>query len=326
MKVFLTLDYELYFGEKYGTVEQCMLQPTRELMKISKATGACMTFFIDVGFIIRLEEAVKEHPQLQGDLDGIINQITQLVAEGHDCQLHIHPHWEDSFYDGKQWQIKVDRYKLADFSDEEVDRIVREYHGCLSRLTGKKIDSYRAGGWCLQPFSKVRKPFEVLGIRKDSTVFPGGHFESEHYFYDFRNCPDKSRWTFSDDLVKEQNGPFLELPISSKKTGPLFFWELFGWGRINPKDHKPIGDGYPIPTPGARKKMLTKGMLHSVSLDGYFAKQLPKALRQLERSGKEDMVVIGHPKACTWYSLKQLKKFIERHKDQHQFLTFADVE
>ncbi len=44
MNIFLTFDYELFFGEKTGTVEKCMINPTNELLKISKKYSIPMTF------------------------------------------------------------------------------------------------------------------------------------------------------------------------------------------------------------------------------------------------------------------------------------------
>ena len=75
MNIYLTLDYELYFGAKHGTVEGCMLQPTRELIRIGKETGARMTFFVDIGFIIKLDEHREKYPQLQEDYDKLVNQL-----------------------------------------------------------------------------------------------------------------------------------------------------------------------------------------------------------------------------------------------------------
>ena len=173
----------------------------------------------------------------------------------------------------------------------------------------------------------MRDVFEELGIRLDSTVFKGGHFESKHYYYDFRTCPEKTRWQFDSALCEEEvNGKFLEIPITSRKSNPLFFWRLFLRGRLDPKNHKPIGDGFPVATPGARKKVLTRFTTNPVSLDGYFATQLSKSLREVKRKKQgQDMVVIGHPKACTWYSLKQLQKFIEKASKSNQFKTFSEV-
>ena len=326
MNLFLTYDYELFFGEPTGTVEKCIIEPTDLLRGIASRTGAKMVFFIDTGYLKKLEEYKDVYQKVAHEYHLIRKQITDLVNEGHDCQLHIHPHWEDCTHDGKQWNMVTDRYKLDDFSDKEINRIIPEYKELLERWTKTPVTSYRAGGWCLQPFNRVAKAFAKAGLIIDSTVFPGGKFTAGNYYYDFTNSPDKSTWKFSDDLCKENaNGPFTEYPISNYNYHPLFFWRLFILGRLQPHLHKPIGDGYPMSSPGLRKKMLTKGMNLSASVDGYFVTKLDKVLKYNLNKGFNETIIIGHPKACTHFALKKLEEFIERNKNKHTFLTFADV-
>ena len=321
MKIYLSLDYELYFGPQHGTVERCMLLPTRKLMEICARQDVKMTFFVDIGYLVRAEQFRKDHPSLETDYQAVCDQVRELVNAGHDCQLHIHPHWEDCVYQGDKWIMNVSRYKLADFETEEAERIVREYKQALEALTQQPVTAYRAGGWCLQPFEPLAKVFQEVGLKVDSTVFKGGYNVQSPYYYDFRNCPDQTRYYFEDDLCEpKEGGSFLELPISGQRLSPLFFWELFGWGRLNPKQHKPIGDGFPVPGGGSKKRLLTSWTSHPVCMDGYFATALNRALRSVERQNQgDDFVVIGHPKACTWYSLKKLEQFIARNKQEHTF-------
>lgn len=322
MRIFLSLDYELFFGTTSGSAEKCILEPTRRLMQISTRTGIHMTFFIDAGYLWKLQTLVAEQDELKRDLASVSSQIRQLVAEGHDCQLHIHPHWEDARYENGRWVFPVHRYKLADFSKEEAAEILERYAGILYTISGQKLHSYRAGGWCLQPFDHVKEAFEKLGIRQDSTVFPGGCNVNEIYNYDFRTVKTNAAYRFENDLTRvEQEGHFLELPIAAHTFSPWFFWQLYGWGRLLPSRHKPLGNGFPISTSGERSKRLTKSSRLPVSLDGFFARELSAALK---RNQSEDFVVIGHPKACTQFSLEQLEKFIQKHKDQHDFVTFSD--
>lgn len=327
MDLFLTYDYELFFGEPTGTVEKCIIEPTDLLRGISKRTGAKMVFFVDTGYLKQLEHFKDDFPQVKHEYDLVKNQIESLVAEGHDCQLHIHPHWEDCSHNGEKWIMVTDRYKLVDFSDEDIERIVLEYKEILTRWTGKPVHSYRAGGWCLQPFNRISNAFKKAGLKLDSTVFPGGKFTAGNYYYDFTNSPKKSIWKFEDDLCEENEaGSFWEYPISNYKYSPLFFWRLFGLGRLKPDQHKPIGDGYPMASPGLRKKMLTKGMNLSASVDGYFVTKLNQVVRKNTARGYKETVIIGHPKACTHFALRKLEQFIEQNKNKHRFLTFADLD
>lgn len=283
-------------------------------------------FFIDTGYLKKLIHYKDQFPKVKQEHDLIIDQIKSLVAEGHDCQLHIHPHWEDSTHNGIDWVMNTTRYKLVDFSDEEIERIVLEYQQILKEITKKNVNIYRAGGWCLQPFSRIQKAFEKAELKLDSSVFPGGKFTSGNYYYDFTNAPDKSTWKFSSDLcVEDPNGSVLEYPISSYKYSSVFFWKLFLNGRLDPKNHKPIGDGFPMPAPGQRKKMLTGGMLLSASCDGYFVTKLNAVLKHNQSLGYNEMVVLGHPKACTHFALKKLEEFVVKHKNNHSFSTFTQV-
>lgn len=326
MQIFLTYDYEIFFGEPTGSLEKCIIQPTNQLRQISERTGAKFVFFIDVGYIKKLNELRHTSHLLETDYFTVTDQIKNLAKEGHDCQLHIHPHWEDCTHDGTQWKMITDRYKLVDFSDQEIVNIILEYQQILYELTGKPVNSFRAGGWCLQPFERIQPAFEKAGIILDSTVFPNGKFTAGNYYYDFTGSPKKSKWKFSEDLTKEDpDGLFWEYPISNWYYSPLFFWRLFALGRLKPDQHKPMGDGYPMSSPGLRKKMLTKGMNLSASVDGYFVTKLNKVLASNQNKGYNEMVVLGHPKACTQFALKKLEQFIEQNKNKHAFLTFADL-
>lgn len=325
MDIFITLDYEIYFGANHGTVEKCIIQPTNELINVAGKHQIKLVQFVDIGFILKLDEYRKKYPVLDKDYKAIIDQLESLNTIGHDIQLHIHPHWEDSFHDGNKWVVNVERYKLTDFSETEINEIVMRYKTALQQITGKNIFAYRAGGWCLQPFNKLKKPLYQNGIRVDSSVFANGCYESEQYHYDFRNAPLQSSWKFSDDPLKEEEkGKFTEVAISSIYNSPFFYWRLFLLGRLNPHLHKPLGDGQPIPAPGQRFKLLTHHTHNTVSIDGYNASLLNRALRQRIRMNKgNEMVIIGHPKSLTRYGLKELDSFIAKHKNKHNFTTFA---
>jgi hypothetical protein len=316
----------LFFGNPTGSVEKCIIEPTNLITQIASKTGVKMVFFIDVGYIKKLQAYKQQYPKVEKEYHLVVNQIKGLVQQGHDCQLHIHPHWEDCTHNGKQWDMVVKRYKLVDFSDDEIEKIVVEYKQILEQITNQPVIAYRAGGWCLQPFKRIEKAFIKAGLKIDSTVFPGGKNTKGAYFYDFTAVPDKDKWKFSNDLCLEDiHGAFMEYPISNYKYSVCFFWRLFILGRLQPKLHKPIGDGFPIPSIGMKKKMLTKGMTLSAGVDGYFATKMSKVVKTNKEKGWHETVFIGHPKATTHFALKQLEKFIIKHKSKVSFKTFIDV-
>ena len=110
MRIAITYDYELFFGEITGTTENCILKPTRDLINLGKKTGARFTFFIDVGYLKKLNEFQVQFPELRKDFQNISDQIKALISLGHACELHVHPHWEDSYYENGKWVMVVDRY------------------------------------------------------------------------------------------------------------------------------------------------------------------------------------------------------------------------
>lgn len=326
MNIYLTLDYEIYFGENHGTVEKCIIYPTSELIRIAEKYNVRFSFFVDCGFILKLEEFRKKYPVLENDYKLITEQVKYLSDTGHDIQLHIHPHWEDSYFNGKKWIIDVKRYKLADFNGSDIADIVVRYKKVLTDITNKPVFAFRAGGWCLQPFSKLKSVFKENNITIDSSVFRNGYFSSEQYSYDFRNAPDKDIYKFEDDVVVENpKGFFTELPISPIVNSPLFFWMLFFLGRKNPYLHKPLGDGQAMPAPGYRKKLLTKMTNNPVSVDGYNSHLLQKALNNLKNKNLNNMVIIGHPKALSRYSIQKIEEFVKNNIEENNFTTFAKM-
>lgn len=327
MNIFLTYDYELFFGESTGSVEKCLIEPTERLLKLSQRFKVKMTFFVDVGYLIKLDEFATIFPQLQGDREKVHANLKTILESGNSIQLHIHPHWEKSFYkDGKWHVITNNAYKLDDFSDVEIRRIVRAYKMYIDTFIGQKTTTFRAGGWCIQPFSRLKDLFKELEIEYDSSVFPGGRFSSDHYSFDFTKAPKKAHYRFEEDECKEDpNGYFTEYPISSWNYSPLFYWRLYAWGRLIPSQHKMLGDGKFLSQPGRKKSVLTNFTWNHVSTDGFYASKLKACLKAFEAKNFSDMVVIGHPKSMTNYSFKALEKFLKSNHTKHQFITFNDL-
>lgn len=322
MKIAITWDYELFFGERSGTVELCMLEPSNRLLSLAGKYKIPFTFFPDAGCLIKFEEQAA----CNQDLQAIKNQIRLWDAQGHETGLHIHPHWEKSRWNGRQWEHDLSFYKLSDFSAEEASGIVERYASYMNSLLSQPIQSYRAGGWCAQPFAPVADAMKKTGIHLDSSVFKGGKNAKKPYYYDFTDAPEVSHWKFTEDpAVLDVEGDFTELPIASMNYSPLFFWKLFVFGRLFPSHHKPIGNGTPAKGGGSKKELLTRAHRLCVSADGYFSTQLNRALRKAKQANEPFLVVIGHPKALTEYGLKTLEAFIAEHCGDHEFVTLSSV-
>jgi len=323
MKIFLTFDYELFFGDQSGSVEKCMIEPTNELFGLARERKIFYTFFVDVGYLI----AAEKYDELKTELDQVKDQVRLMVTRGHDVQLHIHPHWEKAKYEAGKWEMNTKgAYKLSDFQERDFTRIIKDYKTYLEELIGREIDAFRAGGWCIQPFHLFEKVFKEVGLRIDSSVISGGYMMTDDYFIDFTNAPKKSKYNFENDVCEEvENGSFTEYPISSLRYSPMFFWQLYILGRLFPKQHKMVGDGLFLSQGGRKKRVLTMYTDYHVSTDGYYAKKLNVALDKAINLKHQEMVIIGHPKGNTVYGLRKLKSFIERNHEQHEFTSFNQV-
>ncbi len=330
MDIYITLDYELFFGHRSGSAEACMIRPTETLMEIARRYEVPFVCFVDAGYLMALERQKKDYAFLQRDYEQVSIQLKTLVSEGHGIELHIHPHWEDSFFDGSTWKMDTSRYKLSDFSEAEVLEIVARYSQALERACGKSQTTYRAGGWSAQPFGPIKKALQQNGIFIDSSVYPQGYYHSDNQVFDFRNVPPfKTSYQFEEDLtVEEPGGSFTEIPISSVKLSPLFFWKFAATKLLKQEKHKSYGDGVAVSM--SRKeaiRLLSRPSYSVVSVDGYKSALIRKAFNKyLRQTGnKGEFVLIGHPKAFTEYSLNKLEQFIKKTHKEHNYCIFKAV-
>jgi hypothetical protein len=326
--IFITLDYELFFGKNPGTQYNSIIKPTNKLLEVLNKFNIKASFFVDSGYLIKLKEYKDKFPKLEKDFEEIKMQLEKLSLEGHDIQLHIHPHWEDSIYNGEKWIIDTTRYRLDFFTEIEIDSIVEKYTNILKEFTKNEIFTFRAGGWCIQPFEKLNNAFKKNNICLDSTIYLNGKNNSHTHFFNFKNSPNKSYWRFDKDpLIEDGNGYFHEIPIASLKVSPLFFWKLVWMKKNKQKKHKNFGDGTPA---GAFKwdkiRMLSTYSNTVVSIDGYKASLLNKSLKLFKRKTDNfsNFVIIGHPKSLTEYSLEKLDEFIEQNKTNTSFITYSN--
>ena len=52
----ISLDYELFFGKNPGSVEHCMLYPTKQLLGVLNKHNSKVCLFVDAGFLLKLKE------------------------------------------------------------------------------------------------------------------------------------------------------------------------------------------------------------------------------------------------------------------------------
>lgn len=307
MQIFITLDYELFFLEPSEGIDDCLIHSTQRFLNILDKEKVKAVFFVDAGYLVALQRQKPLYKKLQGDYTKIVNQLLFLEAKGHEIGLHIHPHWEDSFYDGHKWIMNLNRYKLADFSKPEAEAIFKNYYNVLQPLSAKKIISYRAGGWCLEPFSHIRSAMLECGIYIDSTVYAEGYSTTATHRYDFRNYPKKEIWKFNNEpAIEDENGIFLEVPSAAQQLSPAMYWKVMA-DRIRKKDCN--GQGVKPSVKEVLKKLFLK-TTDAVSIDAYKADQLLESFKQKEKQGGKYFCITGHPKCFTERTYENLQQFV----------------
>ena len=326
MNIYITLDYELFFAQTSGSVEKSIIEPTQKLLDVVDPLNIKLCFFVDSGYLVNLKKYKENYPTLQNDYNLITKQIKEIYKNGHDIQLHIHPHWEDTIYNGKKWIMDTSRYRLHHFSQEMIDKIVFEYKEVLTELVGDTIFAYRAGGWCIQPFSPLNKALKKNKIWLDSTLYKDGLKDNSTHYMDFRGMPNKTQWRFEDDpLIEDESGYFTEIPISSTKVSPLFYIHYALLRKFNKKAHAIHGDGKGVGRESKDTlKMLLKSEQAVASIDGFRISYLQKALNSyVKEPNNKHFVAMGHPKALTPYSLKAFEKFVTTNHKKHNFTTYS---
>ena len=326
MRLLLGLDYELFFGRPAGTVEACLIEPTAALLAAADALGIKISLFVDAGYLCRLRAEQARYPRLSADYSAIAHQLADASARGHDVQLHVHPHWEDSHFDGEHWRIDVGRYRLHDFEPAAREEIVRRYRDQLAELAVAPVFAYRAGGWCLEPFAEIAGALRAAGVWLDSTVFAGGFNTDRERGFDFRGMEVNDAWRFELEPREPcDDGYFMEIPISAAATGPWLYWRMALARLTRAARHRAFGDGRPLEHEGGYYlSRLLRGASGPASLDGFKASYMARLLRRTPRDGL--LNVMGHPKSLTRYSLECLRRALEGRRDvePHTFQSFAN--
>lgn len=321
MTVNITFDYELFFGANSGTAQKCMLAPTTQLIALAAQHKVQFTFFVDAGYLYQLQQHAHV-PACAKIFQLLSEQLQTLHKHGHEIALHVHPHWQDSFFKDEQWHINTQRYKLADFSKEEVSQIFENYHGVLLQIIGKRCTAFRAGGWCVQPFAHISEALQEQRIFTDSSVYKNGYHQFKAHAYDFRNAPALEQWRFDkNECLPNEAGIFTELAITPHTLKPWFYWELYLKMKLNPAHYKPLGDGTWLKDKKKIYKQFYTSTHHFACCDGYFASQLIPIYKHLQRQQTSRMVVLGHPKSLANCSFSLLTAFINRVKQDGNTVT-----
>jgi hypothetical protein len=327
MDIIISLDYELFLNDITGTVNNCLIKPMHEIQKICEKYKFKLTIFVDAAYLYRLSELKGNYPSLNEDFEIVKNNIRWLVDLGHDIQLHIHPQWYYSSYNGSEWILDWEHYKLSDMPREYAFEMFGKSKKILDSIIGYKTTLFRAGGYSIQDFDYI-DCFKQYGIMGDSSVLPGCKVKHQTHSYDYSKFPCDV-YKFSKNLnMPHSSGLFWEFPICSSK--PVNIWKyrkIKKWWMA--KTEKNWGDGGNMPCKSLIQKL--KSVVESFSFvkqpHGTIDYQSYFWLRDAYQHSKnyDCMTIIGHPKNFSPSSLSYLEEFVrERIKEGDSIITMAD--
>lgn len=218
-----TFDYELYLGYKSGTIENCIIGPTNDILNLlNKYNIKKCIFFIDTVYLMRLVNI--DDNSAREDYKIIFDQLIQILKKGHYIFPHIHPHWVDAKYvnSSKQWILNdLSKYRFHNTSYHEKELLFDKSIKFIKDVQNKAnifydIDAYRAGGWCIQPFSDFEPFFEKYNIKYDFSVLSGFKILNDKFYYNFSNFPKQKIYKFNSHIERQEDGgKFTEFSITN---------------------------------------------------------------------------------------------------------------
>jgi len=334
-EIILTIDYELFFGEKDGSVDSCMIYPTELLADLLAKYDSRMTVFWDILHYWKLRELGGVYSILSLEANKIKVQIQKLAETNHDIQLHLHPHWINTSFDGQEWQFNLAGYRLHNLSQKNTPEDISTISGCVK--IGKnlieetinkinpdhKVNTFRAGGYCIQPFDKLSQVFCNNGIVIDSSICYGFKLDKGPHSYDFTRVPQKNYYRFDRDInVENPEGRFIEFPIGSIKVSSfhVLWWAFLR--RLKYKNLKTLveikSDSSHEQKENAKKSDISKTVgrgLNIILKENYIMLTTDNSFREklnyLIKQACDGSVIILHPKYLNLHTLELLENYLK---------------
>ena len=331
-EIILTIDYELFLGEKTGTVKKCMIEPTAKLISFLKKNNSKMTVFWDILHYYLLLQYEKNFPELKDDRLLIEKQILDLAKSGHDIQLHLHPHWLDAQYENGRWIFQYGRFRLNKLKNEDKKDDINTIIGCISISKNLmenlirsvnpdyKITAFRAGGYLIEPFNEISDSLIANGIKIDSSICSGLYNKNGIYSYDFRYYPLNQKYNFvTTPKIMVDQGNFIEIPITTIKLS-LFrniyykFLRKIKYTSLE-NERKGLGVGY-IHNNKQKTKIKRRFSILFVPQRGQFTtdSNFREKFNYMYKKAPEYSTMIIHPKLLNYHTLRILDDYLSTKK------------
>ena len=329
-KCVLTLDYELFFN-KSGSAQASILEPTERLLEVLRRISGKATFFVDTIYLNKLKNSNNNSDRIL--LNQIQSQLKNIVKSGSRIELHLHPHWIDAYAKDGAWIFPTyEHYKIESLSSEVVKTLFDEGISLLNGIANEIDDSYhvmafRAGGWCIEPFSKIKESFLENNIVIDASVVSRMVFDGVVHQLDYSSIRPCTHYYFSNSVYEQaQHGNFIEIPINQYHISAI---EKICW-KVRSSFHKNkayiFGDGIGIKCVKSRNliskllRLIMYGQDLQFTLDGYVDYSILR--RVMDQLPDVYVSLIAHPKTLTISSLDTIEKLAN---DGYSFVTIEDM-
>ncbi len=347
LNIAITFDYELFFGENFASADEVLFSPTEQLLKTLQKYNVKATFFVDV-LSVYMHEKKGEISYCQK----FIQQIQNMVQDGHDVQLHIHSNWLTSEYLNGKWIFDAGNYGIHSFGFDENKEMsaygIIKWGKEFLENNLRKIDenytcfAFRAGGYCIQPHKELFQALNKNGIWIDSSVAVQQKKDNIN-IYDYTDIPpERNGWWIKNagrlkDQVSSDEGDVYEVPVictSRSLLRRLLHPESEKTLRCGKPKGTYIGESKNVPvrckTLNKLKVLINynqgKPMLTYDSLRyGAIHRELFK--RANRAKGDEYVSIIGHPKLIDTIWLANFEEFLKGIDSRHncRFVTMTEI-
>ncbi len=321
--LYLTIDYELFFGSITGSVQECMINPTQKLIEVLEYNNSKMTVFWDILHYKKCLEYADKYSQLKDDANLLYNQVQLLITKGHDVQLHLHPHWLDAVYVGDKWIFPTyEHFSLQSLSNSEIEKCVETSISLMKEVISYvkpnyTVNKFRAGAYLIEPFDKLSEVFKKHGIFVDSSVCTGLFSTSTISEYDFRNYPKQQVYKFNNTpKFIDAKGAFTEYPIRSIEIGGFanLYFKFLRRLKYPKLEVGRIGTGVNSTSKIKNKKTLCekifKKNISQLTTDGMFKEKFNYLIN---KSFDKDVMIL-HPKLLNQHTLHLLNEKTKSNK------------
>ncbi len=223
LQLIVSFDYELPLGG-CSDYEKGLFVPAGRVLDLARKLELPVCFFVDALCAVQFKDwdFEKFYKPLQ-------KQITKLLRQNGEVQLHLHPHWMTSKFENGRFLPSHDKTFLA-FADEtghlSIENIIKkganELNGLASEvIPGYQCVAYRGGGYNIQPYTDlIFRYLQNAGICIDSSILKGYYFATETQQEDYRSMPSTPNWyiPFNGNIREPAQGGMFEIPIA---TAPI---------------------------------------------------------------------------------------------------------